>query len=260
MTKLRIIMIGAGNLAHHLCQALFQTDNDIIQVFSRTYSKAEQLASQVNAEAVNELKAIRTDADLYLLAVPDSAIELVAHQVQSKLSDKSFLVHCSGATPAVVLKAISTRYGVFYPLQTFTVEQKPDFSSIPFCIYANEIGDEELLEFLARKLSPKVYRLDDSQRAVLHIAAVFANNFSNHLFQIADSILEDKAIPFDLLQPLIFETARKVQSNNPNTLQTGPAIRGDQNTIKRHLNYLQNYPEYKEIYTLLTKSIQKTRS
>lgn len=259
MTKLRIIMIGAGNLAYHLCQALFQSDNDIIQVFSRSLSKAEQLAGTVEALPINDLQQIRTDVDLYLLAVPDSAIELVAHQLQPKLDNTSFLVHCSGATPAAVLQTVAPRYGVFYPLQTFTIAQKPDFSTIPFCIYANDVGDEELLEFLARKLSPKVYRLDDSQRAVLHIGAVFANNFSNHLFQIAASILEEKSIPLELIQPLILETARKVQLNHPDHLQTGPAIRGDQNTIDRHLNYLQNYPEYKEIYTLLTKSIQKTR-
>ena len=194
MTDLDIILIGAGNVGQHLGLALHEAGLQIRQVFSRSLEKAEALCLKTGAEAINALNLVRSNAHLYILAVPDKAIHEVAQALSQHLAPSRLMVHCSGATPSTDLANAATRYGVFYPLQTFSAGQKPDFQAIPFCIYANEASDQKLLEALARRLSPKVFLVDDEQRAVLHVAAVFVNNFSNHLFQIGRVCCRQRAI------------------------------------------------------------------
>lgn len=252
-----IVLIGAGNVGTQLGRRFHACDLSVVQVYSRRLEKAEALARQIDARATDQWSAIQTDADLYILAVPDDAIAGVAGQLRPVLKEQALVVHTSGATPTEALQAFPRR-GVFYPLQTFSQDRTADFSNIPICVSASHPADEDQLEQLARTIGPKVYRIDDRKRAVLHVAAVFANNFANHCFQISYEILERENLPFELLQPLIQETARKIISRVPADMQTGPAKRGDEATIRRHLDYLErtNSP-YREIYRQLSDNIQQ---
>jgi predicted short-subunit dehydrogenase-like oxidoreductase (DUF2520 family) len=140
-------------------------------------------------------------------------------------------------------------------LQTFSRERETDFSAVPLCIYSPDTALEATLLTLGQRLSRSVYRIDDEQRAVLHVAAVFVNNFANHLFLLGQQIVEGENLPFDLLRPLILETARKVQVDEPAAMQTGPARRGDAETIRRHLEYLRKFPELAQVYETMTARI-----
>jgi predicted short-subunit dehydrogenase-like oxidoreductase (DUF2520 family) len=248
-------LIGAGKLAHHLGLRLTQQGVAVNQVYSRTKKKAQQLAKLLKAKATNHLEEIESGADLYIIAVSDSAIEIVAAELAKTIDpSKAFVVHTSGATLSLVLKPYFKHYGVFYPLQSFSMEKEPDFTNIPICIDAHHKADKNKLEVLAHRISNKVFTINDEQRAVLHVAAVFVNNFTNVLYQSAAELVESKNIPFDLLRPLLLETALKVQAHQPKDMQTGPAIRKDSNTIKKHLSFLKKeHPELFLVYLQLTQ-------
>jgi predicted short-subunit dehydrogenase-like oxidoreductase (DUF2520 family) len=259
---MKVTLIGAGNVAWHLGSKLFESGCEIVQVFSRNLSKARELAELLNANFTDNLDEITTEAALYLLAIHDDAIGSVARQLLTRgFSDKLF-AHTSGATPMNVFsddeknRWTALRFGVLYPLQTFSRKRAADFSQIPFCIDANNKEDRERLTVLARQLSPHVYLVNDEQRAVLHVAAVFVNNFSNHLFHVGHEILAKHDLPFALLLPLIWETVAKLDDGTPFDMQTGPARRNDFSTIQRHLAMLKSEPHYQELYQLITQSIQ----
>ena len=250
-----IFLIGAGNVGYHLGRHLVDRGCRVTGVFSRSIEKSQALSRRTGIPPCHTFNEVDPTADLYLLAVSDTAIAPVARSLfQLGIRDK-LLVHTSGATPSSALRPYSTRYGVFYPLQTFSRERAIDFSKIPLCVHANRPEDEAMLIRLGEQLSETAYRIDDRQRAVLHVAAVFVNNFPNHLFQIGYDILEQASLPFDLLRPLIEETAAKVQAHHPADMQTGPAVRSDQTTVDRHLAYLENQPQLRELYRLLTRHI-----
>jgi predicted short-subunit dehydrogenase-like oxidoreductase (DUF2520 family) len=250
----RATLIGAGNVAHHMGLALRAAEVDIAQVFSRKLQKARDLASLVSSKAISEFEALEP-ADLVILAVSDSAIAEVAALAARFLPPDTLVVHTSGATPSAFIAAHFERYGVFYPPQTFTIGREIDFREAPLCIHAGRAEDLQALEELGHRMGNRVYRLDDRQRQWLHLTAVVVNNFPNHLYQLAEQVLKDHDLPFDLLRPLILETARKVQDAPPGPMQTGPARRGDQTTIDGHLQLLDAYPGLKEVYEVLTKSI-----
>ncbi len=271
---MKITLIGAGKLGSQLGRKLYQSGEELLQVFSRKAEKAEALARATHAQACTRPEEIEAGADLYILAVADDAIGEMAQKLSKTLPPDSFLVHTSGSQPSDVLKAFglppfrdglppsgeSKRYGVFYPLQSFSPEVEPVWEQIPFCIYAREQADEELLLALARRLSPRVYRIDDKQRKELHLAAVFANNFTNYLLSLSWERCQQHGIPFELLHPLILETARKATSGqNPKELQTGPAVRGDEKTIRRHLQQLREHPQVRELYQHLTRLIREQK-
>ena len=188
------------------------------------------------------MSEISTAAELYILAVSDDAIPLVAKQLSSHLSHNALVVHTSGNTPSSILSDHFQHCGIFYPLQTFSIERQANFEQIPICIDSPHPKDLKLLEWVAQQISPKVYPITDEQRAILHLAAVFVNNFTNHLFYISEDILEQEQLPFDLLKPLIAETFAKIQTHRAKEVQTGPAIRGDVMSINRHLKYLESFP------------------
>lgn len=248
-----IVLIGAGKVATRLGMRLHEMGWPVAQVYSRSAEKAGQLAAALDTESTADLLRIKKDARLYLLAVNDDAIATLAPQLHY-LGDV-FIAHTSGATPATVLQHWFPRAGVFYPLQTFSLSKMPDFSTIPFCIDAPQKEDFQLLEKLGLALGGKTYPIDDHQRAVLHVAAVFVNNFTNHLFQIGEQLLERESMPFELLLPLIRETFSKIETSSPADAQTGPAIRGDHATIERHLAYLASWPDLESIYKIMTQHI-----
>lgn len=253
-------MIGAGNVGFHLGKALSLLPNaDIIQVYSRTKKKAQNSAQNIDCQYTTKIKNIKTDADLYIIAVNDAAIGTVAEALSTlPYLQEKLVVHTSGATPSTVLSPYLSRIGIFYPLQTFSIQKEPNFKTIPFCLDAVNEKDFLLLENLAQQLSTRTARIDDAQRAVLHVAAVFVNNFTNYLYTVGADITEKGGVPFDLLKPLIAETAEKIRENAPRDMQTGPAVRGDKATIDRHLDFLEG-SGYEGIYSFLTEGIGKLK-
>lgn len=252
---MNIVCIGSGNVATHLAIALKAVGADIVQVWSRDIKNAEVLAALTKAAPISKWADLDLFADCYLIAVKDDAIaEIAAHLTEVR----GIVVHTSGATPLNALTGSGTGYGVLYPLQTFSKTKAVDLTRVPFCIEAESPQTLDKISAIAHLLSPLVSQVSSAQRKILHLAAVFACNFSNHLYHLSAELLEKHQLKFDLLKPLILETAEKVQSALPGTVQTGPAVRNDQETIKRHLDLLNGSPELQEIYATLSNSIKKT--
>lgn len=253
---LRVCVIGSGNVGFHLALAWHEKGVQVVQVFARELKKALQLAERIDAQAITQFQQLVSDADLYVLAVPDHAIEQVASKMKAVLPTSAFVVHTSGATPSTLLQPYFSNFGVFYPLQTFSIAKQPDFQQIPICIDASTSAQVQVLFLLAVSLSPKVFELSDTQRAKLHLAAVFANNFTNYCYHIAEMLLQEDHISFELLQPLIQETVNKMKQLPPAQVQTGPAIRGDVNTLQRHLHLLSAHPDWQLLYQHLSDRIR----
>ena len=254
--ELKIVLLGAGNVGFHLGKKLHEVGLEIEQVYSRKISKAKRLAKKIECEAIRNIDDVSTDADLYILAVPDSVIGKVAADLSQRIPNSKLVVHTSGATPSTVLKPYFKNYGIFYPLQTFSMERKVDFANIPICIDSNLKKHRILLEKLGKRISQNVHQINDRERAILHVAAVFVNNFSNNLFTIGEKITSTENLPFDILRPLIKETVDKIATHSPTKMQTGPAKRGDEITIDLHLKYLEkNFPEFIEVYQTMTRNI-----
>jgi len=194
-----------------------------------------------------------SDADLYVIAVKDSAIQEVLENLN--LKEDQLIVHTAGSIPMSILEGFSNNYGVFYPLQTFSKSRNIDFSVIPICIESSHPSTFLELEKLAERLSSSVNQINSEERKTLHLAAVFTNNFVNHFYTLGSDILHDKKLDFDLLKPLIRETAEKVQNLHPLEAQTGPAKRNDQHTINAQLKMLHDQPEFQKIYSFVTESI-----
>ncbi|AOW16441.1 hypothetical protein LPB03_02695 [Polaribacter vadi] len=225
-----VLIVGKGNVATHLYNAFLNVDEiAVTQISSRTLTTIPK-------------------ASITIIAVSDDAIA----EVSSKIKN-DFVVHTSGSVAMNDLKN-SHRKGVFYMLQTFSKDKKVDFNEIPFCLEAENKEDYQLLEFLAKSIGQKIYTISSEQRKTLHVAAVFVNNFTNHLFKIGNDICNTNNVPFEILQPLIKETVLKIEKLSPKDAQTGPAIRNDKKTIKNHLNLLDKNQQ--KIYKILTKSIQ----
>lgn len=249
-----IVLAGSGRIATHLGKRLKGKGLPVAQVLSRTAEHARELGGVLRADWSADWSEIRPDATWVILAVRDDAIAGVA-QALAPFVSAALVTHTSGATPGAALAPYFERYGVFYPLQTFSAERTPVWSKIPFCVDAHLEEDVILLKKVAKIIGNLVYRVNDEQRAVLHIAAVFANNFANHCFAIAEKILDQKGLPFELLHPLMEETLAKVLLDSPAIMQTGPAIRGDRETILRHLEWLRQYPAWYELYLGLSQNI-----
>ncbi|NDV84296.1 DUF2520 domain-containing protein [Bacteroides sp. 51] len=252
--KIPIAFIGAGNLAVNLAQALYRKGFEIVQIYSRTEESARWLAEKVNAGWTISLEEVTTKASLYIVSLKDSAfMELLPQIVKGK--DDALLVHTAGSIPMRVWEGETTRYGVFYPMQTFSKQREVDFKGIPFFIEARRREDTELLKSIASALSDKVFEADSLQRRSLHLAAVFACNFTNHMYVLTADLLKKYNLPFEVMLPLIDETARKVHELPPLEAQTGPAVRYDENVMGKHLEMLVDEPAMQEIYQILSKSI-----
>lgn len=249
-----IVLIGAGNVATHLGVAFLNKGLIIEQVFSRTVLSANSLAAKLHAVPVIRIEEIIMDADLYIISVSDDAIGDIVNKIN--FSD-SMVVHTSGTVPMDILKQCSDACGVFYPLQTFSKDREIDFHDVPVLIEATNPQMESTLSNLANLISAKVQICDSEKRKFIHLAAVFACNFSNFMYTLSEEILSSKQLSFDLLRPLILETAMKVMRQNPMEAQTGPAIRNDFSVIEAHLKLLAGDPEKQEIYKTLSKQISK---
>lgn len=252
-TKIKSISIaGAGNVAWHLASGLKTQGFKISGIWSRTTSRAEELAMKVDAEVCAGLEGLKNNSDLILIAVSDKFIGGVA----SGISGFSGLVaHTAGSVNMQVLARQFQNYGVLYPLQTFSKDIPVNLKEIPFFVESNSPEGLSALKEIASGLSPTVYEADSEQRMMLHVAAVFAGNYSNLMYSIGNDLLRSCGLPVEALHPLIAETARKAIWGNPALLQTGPARRGDLPVIQKHLETLATHQEYSDIYHLLANTI-----
>lgn len=249
---MKIVIIGSGNVATHLGRAFQMAGQNVIQVWSREEENAKTLADSLGAETCVSLSDITPEADLYIIAVKDSFIKEVAKELT--LTDQ-LIVHTSGSSDLDVLNGVSTKTGVFYPLQTFSKGKAVDFRQIPIGVEGNTPEVTQIIRSIGDRLSENVIELNTENRRKIHIAAVFACNFTNHLWAISKELLKDTGLTFDLLKPLIAETAAKIQNNNPIEVQTGPAARNDDEIIQIHQILLQDNPALSDIYEKLTLSI-----
>ena len=251
---MKVVCIGSGNVATHLVHAFKACGAELAQIYSKQMDNAVILAEKAGALAIDDLQELDLSADVYLIAVRDDAISAVVPALKQV---GGLVIHTSGATDLNVLSGLKN-YGVLYPLQTFSKGKPVDFKTIPLCIEAGNIAALETLHGIAVQLSPLVYSVSSAQRKILHLSAVFACNFVNHLYVLSNELLVNNGLSFDLLRPLILETAEKVQTSLPVSVQTGPAIRKDETTIDQHLKLLEGSPQLQEIYQILSTSIKKT--
>jgi len=254
---MRITLIGAGRVATHLAKVL-QLQHKIVQIFSRNLQHAQTLADQVNAQAIDDVQQLDAQTDLVIIAVSDQAIHSVIDSIAPHLAE-NLIVHTSGSTALSILEQRHPRAGVFYPLQTFSMERDVNWTDTPLFVEAVQPQDLTLLTELANSLSQRVYQYSSTQRLTLHLAAVFACNFSNYCYDMAKQIVDAEQVDFSLLYPLILETANKATANHPKDMQTGPAMRGDQNILSMHSQLLadSNRPDLQNIYSLISESILK---
>lgn len=249
-----IVFIGAGNLATNLAKALYRKGFRIVQIYSRTEESASTLALAVEAEHTTDLNTIARDAQLYIVSLKDAPfVELLPEIVAGKRD--ALWVHTAGSIPMSVWEGQADRYGVFYPMQTFSKQREVSFNEIPFFIESNSAEDTHSLKEIASALSERVYEVTSEQRKSLHLAAVFACNFTNHMYALAAGLLKKNQLPFEVMLPLIDETARKVHELEPRAAQTGPAVRYDENVINRHLEMLADEPEIQKMYRHISESI-----
>lgn len=254
-----VAFIGAGNLATNLAKALYRKGFRIVQVYSRTEESAQALAQAVEAEYTTDLSAVTDCAQLYIVSLKDAAfVQLLPQIVAGK--GKGLWVHTGGSIPMSVWEGKVSRYGVFYPLQTFSKQREVCFRQIPVFIESNSAEDMRLLKDIAASLSESVYEADSEQRKSLHLAAVFTCNFTNHMYALAADLLKKYRLPFEVMLPLIDETAGKVHLLEPHLAQTGPAVRYDENVIHNHLQMLADEPEMQEIYGLISKNIHRIKN
>ena len=251
-----IAIVGSGNLAGALAAAVARLDDIRLTVVARNESRGRKLAVRFGAKYA-PMDAPLRDIELCIIAVSDSAIATAAAALD--LSDTAIAAHTSGATPFDTLPARFAGRGSFYPFQTFTAGRDVDFSIIPIFIEGSDPQTTEALETFARRLSGCVARADSQMRRRIHLAGVFACNFANRMFGIGSDIVREAGFGFDILRPLIAETAAKAMAaDSPADVQTGPAVRGDRGSQERHLELLSNNPELSDIYSLISKNIWET--
>ncbi len=249
---MKIVLIGTGNVSTIIGKKLVNAGHKIIQVFGRDAAAASKLAYEFGTASTNYWSVINKDADVYIIAVADKAIDEVAKHLD--IGNK-IVVHTAGSIDKDVLKKISPNYGVLYPLQSLQ-KKNESLPDIPFFIEASNEHTQKILEQLAASISPQpVHVADAADRAKLHVAAVFVNNFTNYMYQLAEEFCKKEGLDFASLQPLIEETALRIRHTSPSQVQTGPAMRNDAATIAKHIALLEQHPQLKKVYEYLTQNI-----
>jgi len=249
---MKVVIIGTGNAAHVLARKIEQTNHQLLQVVGRDPINTEKMARILGVEFTNTVSHIRQHADIYIVAIADDALTSINGWLQL---ERRLVVHTAGSVSKHVLKGVSKNYGVLYPLQSLKagVEVLPE---IPFLVDGNTADDLALIKDFASDLSDRVVVADDEARLKMHVAAVFVNNFSNHLYALAERYCKTEHLSFDLLLPLIQETANRLSTISPADAQTGPAVRGDQSTIQKQMEILNAHPQLQNIYEAMTESIE----
>ena len=255
---MKIILIGSGNLATHFAISLHKSGNEITQlkigvsqIFSRSLENAKLLAQKTESTYTDDISEINRDADLYIFSVKDDALpEILAKMPKTT----GVWAHTAGSVPMNIFSEYTDNYGVIYPLQTFSKNREIDFSEVPVFVEGSSSETERVLETLALQISENVQLLSSEKRKYLHLAAVFACNFTNHLYALSAEIVEKEGISFDVLKPLIVETAAKVMEMKPKEVQTGPAVRFDEGVMNKQIDLLGD-ERLRDIYRLLSESI-----
>lgn len=245
-------MLGAGNVATHLSKTLQQNGFTIVQVYSQTTAAAKQLSNQLKVGFTCKYEDIYKGADIYIYALKDSALESIISKINQP---DAVHIHTAGSVSVNVFSDKAKNYGVIYPLQTFSKTKELNFKEIPLFIEGNNLTTTHFLLDIANQLSDHCYTLDSDQRKKVHLSAVFACNFTNLMYRMANELIEDANLPFDILKPLIAETADKVMHLSPDKAQTGPAVRYDINIISEHIKMLQHKPELLKVYKDLSDLI-----
>ncbi|MCP4312023.1 MAG: DUF2520 domain-containing protein [Bacteroidetes bacterium] len=251
----KLVIIGAGNVAFHISRHLYLAGHQIACVWSRTLESALRVAAVSGSVAVSSPDEVPVDADFYLLAVSDSAIADVAARFRR---GHGIWIHTAGAVPMDVLGG-DGEYGVFYPLQTLSTQRQVSMDDTPLMVEGSSQGVLEEIRALASSISGRVVDIDSAGRLRVHLAAVFANNFSNHMATIAFRLLAEYEDDFSLLEPILRETFLKMTDTGPAGAQTGPALRGDMETMKKHLELLKGHPEWEKLYTFVSRDIEHSR-
>ena len=235
---MKVVLIGRGRLATNLEHALLAAGHEVVSINSRT------------------LESLPTEADIFIVAVKDASLSDVIHAT-TKGREGQLFVHTAGSMPMDLFAGLTSHYGVFYPMQTFSKERMVDFNAISLFLEANDAVSMERLKMLAATLSPHIYELDSEGRKHLHLAAVFACNFVNHCYALSAEVLSAKGLPFSVMLPLVDETAQKVHELEPRKAQTGPAVRGDWNVMEMQAAMLADHPAVKHIYETLSNDIMR---
>ena len=248
---MNVVIIGSGNVASTLGRLIQRNNHKVVQVTSRNIEHAKLLADELQSSYTDYNGALDKEADIFIIAVSDMAIHECVHHYN--IHDK-LIVHTAGSVSKDVLKNVSYNYGVLYPLQSLRKEMK-SIPEIPFLIDGNNEAVIKTIYEFAKTLSPDVEVINDEDRLKLHTAAVIVSNFTNHLYAIAEDFCKSEHVNFDLLKPLIMETAARIKDQSPGDVQTGPAARKDIHTLDKHLRILSHYPKLRTTYLRLTDSI-----
>ena len=250
---MKVVFVGAGNVATHLAKELHRNYFDVIQVYSRTIESASALAQEVHATPITDIASIDNSADLYIFSLKDSVLEEVVSQISS---NNGLWIHTAGSIPMDIFDQHASRYGVLYPFQTFTKGKEVDWLKVPVFIEANKSEDIDILRNIAQEISGRVAVLSSQDRKYVHLTGVFACNFTNHMYALSKLFLNHVNPPFEVSLPLIDETAAKVHELSPEDAQTGPAVRYDENVINKHLDLIDD-ENIKQIYKLISENIYK---
>ncbi|MDQ1086966.1 putative short-subunit dehydrogenase-like oxidoreductase (DUF2520 family) [Siphonobacter sp. SORGH_AS 1065] len=261
---MKMAFIGAGNVAHHLAVELERAHHEIVFIYSRNPDHAEELTEKLAlAYPMEELDFSETEVELFFLTTSDDAIKEIIPQIV--WPENAVIVHTAGAMPLTSLREqlsiysdVEVKAGVFYPLQSISKKVELNWTEVPLCIEGEDEGVETLLIEIAKSISEEVYLINSSERLRLHLAAVWANNFPNHLWAITKELLAEQNLDFDLMRPIIKETFRKaMEAEHPAEVQTGPARRGDQSTMQKHQLLLEEQPQWSRLYSILSESIMQ---
>ena len=243
-------------MATHLGVSLQQKGCEVVQVYSRTPESASLLAGILNVPYVTSLSEVACDADIYIVALKDAVFqELLPAIVKGR--EKALFVHTAGSLPMSLWEGAVSKYGVLYPMQTFSKQRAVNFEEASFFVEASGAEDLKTLKEIAGLLSPRVYEANSEQRKYLHLSAVFACNFANHMYALSAHLLKQQNLPFEAMLPLIDETARKVHELLPQDAQTGPAVRDDRNVMSSHMDLLSDEPGIRELYEKISESIYR---
>lgn len=250
--SMKAVIIGAGNVGTHMATALRKKGVHISQIVSKSMKSAVELASQMECSFTTDMADVSKNADIYFVCVNDASIQQVVRQLN--VGDK-LVIHTSGSVGIEVFYDNAENYGVVYPMQTFSKFKKVNYHEIPFFIEANTPENEAALYNFLKKISPHVSTKNSHERAMIHLCAVFACNFTNHMCAISEMLLKEQKMKFDVFKPLVKETFDKMMKYSPYASQTGPAVRNDQQVVDKHIDALQNYPEIQKIYREMSDNI-----
>ena len=248
-----VVFIGAGNVATHLSQAMKGVGFSVRQVFSRTADSAKALADILDCSYTTDIKMVLPDADIYVFSLKDDALPNI---VADMAINDGLWIHTAGSVHVDVFCGYAKRYGVLYPMQTLSKSRETDFSIVPLFVEGCTEDVEDDIFKIAGMLSENIMSMGSDKRRYVHLAAVFACNFSNHMYSLAAKILDKEGIDSNILLPLIDETASKMHSMSPQEAQTGPAVRYDRNVIDRHLSMLEE-ESMRRLYTMMSESIHE---